>query len=299
MQLPLQILFSLTLFIISISAFVTEVKARDKACFFETLKKGDKMGVNFQVEHGGNLDIDLKINGPFDELIHAEYKQYAAGFHFVAENDGKHTYCFFNEQASNGDKRVSFSVSGAPYFGKLNPDKKDSKDDLLNPLDREIRELTHGLRTIKDEQMYIVARERAHRDTAESTNSRVLWWSIFQLGMLIGVCYWQIYYLKQFFEVKLNKPQSYFAFMTKEPAVEFQEGDHVVYRPVGQAMQISTGVIKKILTEKQESEYRNINASEEEPRFVIENDHTHKETAYKLENLLDYAENIENYREQY
>ena len=58
------------------------------------------------------------------------------------------------------------------------------------------------MRTIKDDQQYIITRERVHRDTAESTNSRVVWWSIFQLLVLGGVCYWQIYYLKHFFEVK-------------------------------------------------------------------------------------------------
>ena len=38
---------------------------------------------------------------------------------------------------------------------------------------------------MKDEQEYIVVRERTHRNTAESTNDRVKWWSILQaLGYL-------------------------------------------------------------------------------------------------------------------
>ena len=63
-------------------------------------------------------------------------------------------------------------------------------------MEREIRDLANGLQGVKDEQEYIVIRERTHRNTAESTNSRVKWWSILQAVLLFSVCGWQIYYLK-------------------------------------------------------------------------------------------------------
>lgn len=37
---------------------------------------------------------------------------------------------------------------------------------------------------------------------AESTNGRVMWWSLFEAATLVAVCLWQVYYLKRFFEVK-------------------------------------------------------------------------------------------------
>lgn len=49
---------------------------------------------------------------------------------------------------------------------------------------------------VKDEQEYIVVRERTHRNTAESTNDRVKWWSVAQVIILIGVVGWQVYYLQ-------------------------------------------------------------------------------------------------------
>ena len=55
---------------------------------------------------------------------------------------------------------------------------------------------------VKDEQEYIVMRERTHRNTAESTNARVKWWSIFQLGVVAGNAGWQVWWIKRFFEVK-------------------------------------------------------------------------------------------------
>ena len=66
----------------------------------------------------------------------------------------------------------------------------------MAPVEREIRALAQGLQAVQDEQEYIVVRERVHRNTAESTNERIMWWSICQSILLFVVCAWQVYYLK-------------------------------------------------------------------------------------------------------
>lgn len=68
--------------------------------------------------------------------------------------------------------------------------------DIVAPVEREIRLLANGLTGVKDEQEYIVVREKVHRNTAESTNTRVKWWSVLQAAVLFAVVGWQVYYLK-------------------------------------------------------------------------------------------------------
>lgn len=69
-------------------------------------------------------------------------------------------------------------------------------EDIVAPVERETRSLAIGLLAVKDEQEYIVVREKRHRDTAESTNDRVKWWSVLQAVVLFSVVAWQVYYLK-------------------------------------------------------------------------------------------------------
>lgn len=90
-------------------------------------------------------------------------------------------------------KEVAFNVHGIVYVAE-DPEQVD-------PLEREVKILGELLNEIKDEQEYIVIREQVHRNTAESTNSRVKWWSIFQLGVVGGNGIFQVWYLKRFFEV--------------------------------------------------------------------------------------------------
>lgn len=73
---------------------------------------------------------------------------------------------------------------------------------------------------------------------------------------------------------------------------EFKEGDRVVYHPVGGAAATSVGVIKKVLTHVEEvgARHATMHASQEEPRYLIENEHTHKETAYKLDHIVEKTE---------
>jgi len=68
---------------------------------------------------------------------------------------------------------------------------------------------------VKDEQSYIIVRERVHRNTAESTNARIKWWSIFQLMVLIGQGFFQVWWLKRFFEVTSTRA-SYYQFSSTQ-----------------------------------------------------------------------------------
>jgi hypothetical protein len=66
---------------------------------------------------------------------------------------------------------------------------------------RAVKQMSELVAQVKDEQSYIVVRERIHRNTAESTNARIKWWSIFQLLVLTGQGFFQVWWLKRFFEV--------------------------------------------------------------------------------------------------
>jgi hypothetical protein len=169
-----------------------EVMASKKECFFEDLHKHDKMTVTYQVGGGGHLDIDFWLSDPEERILGKQIRQSTGSISITAEKDGRHEYCFSNQMSSIADKLVSFNVHGVIYVA----------EDVVAPIEREIRALSNGLSAVKDEQEYIVLRERTHRNTAESTNNRVKWWSVVQAIVLFLVCAWQIYYLKSFFEVK-------------------------------------------------------------------------------------------------
>ena len=100
-----------------------------------------------------------------------------------------------------GDEAIGASIILLPCGSPLTHNA-----DVVAPIEREIRTLAHGLTSVKDEQEYIVIRERTHRNTAESTNGRVKWWSILQTAVLFSVVAWQVYYLKVTYYPPLSTP---------------------------------------------------------------------------------------------
>ncbi|KEY71042.1 hypothetical protein S7711_00866 [Stachybotrys chartarum IBT 7711] len=183
----------------AVAAHNIVLPAHGVECFHESLHKDDRMTVTFQVgdrEFGsaGNLDIDFWIGRPDGEFEVNQKSIANLDFSFTATVDGKYTYCFSNQHWGAHTKEVSFNVHGVVYVSE--------GDVPADPLEFEVKRLSELLAQVKDEQAYIIVRERTHRNTAESTNSRVKWWNLFVIAIVIGESVFQVWWLRRFFEVK-------------------------------------------------------------------------------------------------
>ncbi|KAF9431978.1 p24 complex component [Entomortierella beljakovae] len=182
----------------TVSAFGINVAAGEDRCFHEDVETGDNIHISFQVGDGGNLDIDFWITDPRGTIVEEARKVDTELFNHEVKMAGKYTYCFSNEFSHVTEKAVTFNIFVMKPYQPEDPSAPSKTD----PLEIEIRELANGIEEIRNEQEYTLARERTHRNTAESTNSRVVWWSLFQSAILFLVCIFQVTYLKRFFEVK-------------------------------------------------------------------------------------------------
>ncbi|KAI1263074.1 emp24/gp25L/p24 family/GOLD-domain-containing protein [Xylariaceae sp. FL1019] len=176
-----------------------QLPGHGRECFHEELHKDDVMTVTFQVgdrEFGsaGNLDIDFWIKAPNGQDETMQKSTSNGDYSFTARQNGRYLYCFGNEHWGATSKEVSFNVHGVVYVSESDISK--------DPLDVELKKLNELVSQVKDEQSYIVVRERTHRNTAESTNSRVKWWNLFVIGVVVGESLFQVWWLRRFFEVK-------------------------------------------------------------------------------------------------
>uniref|UniRef100_A0A6B2LJ17 GOLD domain-containing protein n=1 Tax=Arcella intermedia TaxID=1963864 RepID=A0A6B2LJ17_9EUKA len=195
------VVFSILISLVGISrSFMFDVPARKEVCFFEQIEEKSPVSVMFQVTSGGNLDIDVKVLGPSKKVIYSGKNEEGGRYAFVASETGAHSYCFSNAMSSLTLKEVQLVLS----VGKPSKDSDVATDAEVSPLVDAMTQLMDAIETIAADQQYLKMREVAHRSTNESTNSRVVWWSLFEMGILILLSVWQIYYLRRFFEVRRN-----------------------------------------------------------------------------------------------
>jgi hypothetical protein len=84
------------------------------------------------------------------------------------------------------------AIAGSEYI-----DSK-GKDDV-SLLKNKAKELNNKLNEIQREQQLMREREALFRDQSESTNAKVVKWSVVQLVVLGATGYFQLRHLKQFF----------------------------------------------------------------------------------------------------
>lgn len=179
------------------SYFVT-VDAHAEECFFEKVEDGTKMSLHFETAEGGFLDIDVRIVGPDGKVIHSGERETSGRYTFAAHTPGVYTYCFSNKMSTMTPKVVAFNM----LIGEQAKQEASKDGESTTKLEDMIRELSGALSGVKNEQEYMQVRDRIHRSISESTNSRVVLWSVFEALILVAMTAGQVYYLKRFFEVR-------------------------------------------------------------------------------------------------
>jgi len=192
------------------SSYFINIDAHEEECFFEKPPKASKLGLAFEVVEGGFLDIDINIYAPDGESLHSGERESNGRYTFQAAQDGVYKYCFSNKMSTMTPKVVMFTMEvgdsaagDAPKKSAAEGEEKQEESESSDTkLEKMIQELSSSLTGVKHEQDYMEVRERVHRSINDNTNSRVVMWSVFEAVVLISMTVGQVYYLKQFFEVR-------------------------------------------------------------------------------------------------
>lgn len=69
---------------------------------------------------------------------------------------------------------------------------EESEKTHINDLASKVRELNKKLEDIRKEQQYQREREHDFRTLSDKANSGAVWWSVLQISVLLGTCFWQL-----------------------------------------------------------------------------------------------------------
>ena len=174
------------------------VRPNEAECFFESLTRGEKMLTSFIVQSGGYLDIDITVTDPANKVLYEAERQREDTFQFKASLDGAHRLCFSNSMSMVSAKVVSFHI----YSGGALVHADAARAEHLTPLETAIAVTSEGLYNVHDTAVYLKYREIRHSATVESSQSRLMWWSIAECVAIISVSAFNIVYLRNLFEAK-------------------------------------------------------------------------------------------------
>lgn len=188
------------------AALSVRVNAGKDECFFEEVRiAGQKVFYHFEVTGGGQLDIDALITGPDGSIVWNVEKEHEARVLFKAAQAGSYRFCLSNKMSTVTQKTVAFSIQVSESEGRRGPGGRGGAPPgsalfAADPLERMTMQLADGLQELRNEQQYLKVRERMHRDTVESTNTRIMLYSVAEVLLIVGVGVAQLWYLRSCFD---------------------------------------------------------------------------------------------------
>ncbi|XP_046626048.1 transmembrane emp24 domain-containing protein eca [Neodiprion virginianus] len=185
----------------------------ERKCFIEEIPDDTTVLVNYKVElydprSGGfmpsspGIGMHVEVRDVDDKMILSRVYSSEGRISFTSHTPGEHVICLYSNSSawfSGTQLRVHLDIQvGEHAIDYANVAQKEK----LSELQLRLRQLLSQVDQITKEQNYQRYREERFRQTSESTNQRVLWWSLAQTAILLAMGAWQMKHLKGFFEAK-------------------------------------------------------------------------------------------------
>jgi len=149
------------------------------------------------------MGMKVVVKDPVNEVVLDRSMDKEGRFALNAQVGGEHTICFSTNTTRWFGRPSEVKMMVSIKTGVEATDYEEiAKLEHLNALEVSVRRLHDRVRSIMSEQNYQRKREARFRDTSEAANSRVMWWSVIQICILLATGFWQIRHLKNFFRKK-------------------------------------------------------------------------------------------------
>jgi hypothetical protein len=192
----------IALVIVSVDGIMWKLQPNAQKCLKEELQSDVLVTGDYEVQDAPGQKVDYVVRDSKGHILSQKEDISRGKFSFVTENYDTFEICFISRvppQQRGLAQEVSLvtkrGVEAKNYEGLGEAAK-------LKPLEVELKRLEDLSDAIVQDFSQMRKREEEMRDTNESTNSRVLYFSIFSMCCLLGLATWQVLYLRRFFKAK-------------------------------------------------------------------------------------------------
>ena len=166
------------------SSFTITLPSFTQECVYHDLtSKSEALVVSYQVLTGGNFEIDFEITAPDGNKIVQEKQKKYSDFLLRSFGLGQYKFCFSNSYGT-AVKKVEMTVELEKNTDDDSNANTNTDDVIAN---NAIDEIERTLNKISKTMNYLRAREWRNMSTVESTGSRLKWFSIVVMGLMVGV----------------------------------------------------------------------------------------------------------------
>uniref|UniRef100_A0A0K0EPB3 GOLD domain-containing protein n=1 Tax=Strongyloides stercoralis TaxID=6248 RepID=A0A0K0EPB3_STRER len=187
------------------------IPPRSKECFYQRVldQKHKYVEFSYQVISGGDLDVDVKINGPHGEEIVSDVKQ-SDGTHKIdvlseKRGYGDYSICIDNSFSYQTSKLVYVEVYLLDHEGrygemnKLSNNAFSSMNDKISNFDITSQNIKEKLNIIQQDQQHLRIVEARDRSLMEANFERINLWSMLATTVMVITSIIQVFTVRALF----------------------------------------------------------------------------------------------------
>ncbi|KAF9796369.1 hypothetical protein SFRURICE_001942 [Spodoptera frugiperda] len=183
-------------------AIMWSLAPNTQKCLKEELHANVLVAGEYDVTEVAGQRVDYIIRDSKDHILSQRESISKGKFTFVTETYDTFEVCFISKVAP--ERRgvsqdvmldIKIGIEAKNYEGIGEAAK-------LKPMELELKRLEDLSEAIVQDFTLMRKREEEMRDTNESTNNRVLFFSLFSMACLLGLATWQVLYLRRYFKAK-------------------------------------------------------------------------------------------------
>ncbi|KAL1512490.1 hypothetical protein ABEB36_002074 [Hypothenemus hampei] len=189
-------------FVLTVNCISFNLEPNSQKCLKEELQGNVPVIGEFEVSEQPGQRIDYIVTDSKGHIL-ARHEDISKGkLSFNTETYDMYEICFISRVPQN-QKGITQLVSLITKHG-VETKNYDVIGDAANlkPIEIELKRLEDLSNAIVQDFAFMRKREEEMRDTNESTNDRVLYFSIISICVLIGLAVWQVLYLRRYFKAK-------------------------------------------------------------------------------------------------
>lgn len=186
----------------NVNCLMFQLPANAKKCLKDEMKKGEVVSGEFDLSDVPGQKTDLIIVDTKGHVLLNREDINKGKFAFNSDEYDVYELCFVSKLPTGQrgmPQEVTLSIKKGTEAKNYDQLAEVGK---LKPLEVELDRLEDLSQAIVADFAHMRKREEAMRDTNESTNSRVLYLSIFSMCCLLSLATWQVLYLRRFFKAK-------------------------------------------------------------------------------------------------
>lgn len=197
--------FTFIILVELVSAIRFNVPANNKKCLKEEIHKNVVVTGEYEFSEGIGYSGSVHVTDTRGQILYKRerFNDLKGKFAFTTDEYDIFEICISNHGPVGAGHAQSREVSLNMKHGVEAKNYEDiAKAEKLKPLEVELRRLEDLSDQIVKDFSFMRQREEEMRNTNESTNSRVLYLSIFSMLCLLALAVWQVMFLRNYFKSK-------------------------------------------------------------------------------------------------